>query len=94
MIDILKCLDKIEVIDCGEDRLSRVRIKDGIGSGMVIQYGKVQINESEDKSKCTLRFEYEIIENPENQEETPELTNKLGDIIVAYLEGYLNESSK
>ena len=78
----------------GDDDWASVMIKDGKYEGIIYQYGKVSIPESEDENgNMPLSFKYNIIDysghNQEDLESSVEFKNTLGDILVEILDEQL-----
>ena len=78
----------------GDDDWASVMIKDGKYEGIIYQYGKVSVAESEDENgNMPLSFKYNIIDysghNQEDLESSVEFKNTLGDILVEILEEQL-----
>ena len=74
----------------GDDDWASVMIKDGKYEGIIYQYGKVSVAESEDENgNMPLSFKYNIIDysghNQEDLESSVEFKNTLGDILVEIL---------
>ena len=78
----------------GDDDWASVMIKDGKYEGIIYQYGKVSVAESEDENgNMPLSFKYKIIDhnghNQEDLESSVEFKNTLGDILVEILDEQL-----
>jgi len=78
----------------GDDDWASVMIKDGKYEGIIYQYGKVSVAESEDENgNMPLSFNYNIIDhsghNQEDLESSVEFKNTLGDILVEILDEQL-----
>jgi hypothetical protein len=78
----------------GDDDWASVMIKDGKYEGIIYQYGKVSVAESEDENgNMPLSFKYNIIDysghNQEDLESSVEFKNTLGDILVEILDEQL-----
>ncbi len=78
----------------GGDDWASVMIKDGKYVGIIYQYGKVSVAESEDENgTMPLSFKYNIIDhsghNQEDLESSVEFKNTLGDILVDILDEQL-----
>ena len=77
-----------------DDDWASVMIKDGKYEGIIYQYGKVSVAESEDENgNMPLSFKYNIIDysghNQEDLESSVEFKNTLGDILVEILDEQL-----
>ena len=82
----------------GDDDWASVMIKDGKYEGIIYQYGKVSVAESEDENgNMPLSFKYNVIEyNGHNQEDlnkSVEFKNTLGDILVEILDEQLEANN-
>ena len=78
----------------GDDDWASIMIKDGEYEGIIYQYGKVSVAESEDENgKLPLAFKYNIVDyNNHKQEEldaAEDFKNTLGDILVEILDEQL-----
>ena len=78
----------------GEDDWASIMIKDGEYEGIIYQYGKVSVAESEDENgNMPLSFKYNIIDhsghNKEDLESSDDFRNTLGDILVEILDEQL-----
>ena len=78
----------------GDDDWASVMIKDGKYEGIIYQYGKVSVAESEDENgNMPLSFKNNIIDhsghNQEDLESSVEFKNTLGDILVEILDEQL-----
>ena len=78
----------------GDDDWASIMIKDGKYEGIIYQYGKVSVAESEDENgNMPLSFKYNIIDNSghnqEDLESSVEFKNTLGDILVDILDEQL-----
>ena len=78
----------------GDDDWASVMIKDGKYEGIIYQYGKVSVAESEDENgNMPLSFKYNIIDysghNQEDLESSVEFKNTFGDILVEILDEQL-----
>ena len=63
-----------------------VKIKEGEDSGVIVTYGKVSINESDNKETATLSFQFKLDEAPAPHnagelEKSEDFNNHLGDIL-------------
>ena len=61
-----------------------VIITEGKYEGVKIQYGKVAFNEQDDS--LSLKFDYNLMNNPNSLDEDQEFIDTLGDILIAVLE--------
>ena len=82
----------------GEDDWASIMIKDGEYEGIIYQYGKVSVAESEDENgNMPLSFKYNIIDNnghdQEDLESSKDFKNTLGDILVEILDEQLKVGS-
>jgi hypothetical protein len=59
-------------------------ISEGKYEGIKFQYGRIAFNEQEDS--MALKFDYNLIENPNELKEDQELVDTLGDILMDVLE--------
>jgi hypothetical protein len=78
----------------GEDDWASIMIKDGEYEGIIYQYGKVSVAESEDENgNMPLSFNYNLIDhsghNKEDLESSDDFRNTLGDILVEILDEQL-----
>ena len=78
----------------GEDDWASIMIKDGEYEGIIYQYGKVSVAESEDENgNMPLSFKYNLIDhsghNKEDLESSDDFRNTLGDILVEILDEQL-----
>ena len=71
----------IEGADAGN-----IRILDEKYKNIAVSIGKVSIDNSSGDEKATLKYDYDVIELPENIKLDKEFDNLLGDIIVDILE--------
>ena len=63
-----------------------VKIKEGEYSGVIVTYGKVSINESDNKKTATLSFQFKLDEAPAPHnagelEKSEDFNNHIGDIL-------------
>ena len=78
----------------GEEEWASIMIKDGEYEGIIYQYGKVSVAESEDENgNMPLSFKYNLIDhsghNKEDLESSDDFRNTLGDILVEILDEQL-----
>ena len=87
---------KYEFVD-GESHKHRVPLRiteEGEYKDLKFVYGTikfVEVNEEDDDSEMGLNFLYEIIENPNNVEETQELIDIMGNILVDVLDSEMQD---
>ena len=82
----------------GEDDWASIMIKDGEYEGIIYQYGKVSVAESEDENgNMPLSFNYNLIDhsghNKEDLESSDDFRNTLGDILVEILDEQLEANN-
>tara|TARA_R110000824_G_scaffold283177_1_gene471544 strand:+ start:468 stop:755 length:288 start_codon:yes stop_codon:yes gene_type:complete len=75
---------KIEGADEGA-----IRILDEKYKNVAVSIGKIRIDDSSKDDKATLKYDYDVLEVPENIELDEDFDNLLGDIIVDILESKL-----
>jgi hypothetical protein len=75
---------KIEGADEGD-----IRILDEKYKNVAVSIGKIRIDDSSKDDKATLKYDYDVLEVPENIELDEDFDNLLGDIIVDILESKL-----
>ena len=78
----------------GKEQWASIMVTQGKYEGIIYQYGKVSIPESEDENgNMPLSFKYNIIDysghNQEDLESSVEFKNTLGDILVEILDEQL-----
>ena len=64
-------------------------VTEGKCEGVKIQYGRIAFDEQEDS--MALKFDYNLMENPNKLEEDQEFINTLGEILVNILEEEIKE---
>ena len=69
-----------------------IRIIEGEYKGLVYQYGTIKFLEEEDNVRCN--FTYNIIDNPNDIEETQDMINQLGEILVDVLNDEIQETEE
>ena len=70
-----------------------IEILEGEYEGCVYHYGKTQLIEDEDEYGSTymrVKFDYNMVENPNNKPEDQDFINCAGDILVDILDKELN----
>tara|TARA_R100001015_G_C4438295_1_gene32837 strand:+ start:77 stop:406 length:330 start_codon:yes stop_codon:yes gene_type:complete len=61
--------------------------EDGPYKNLVLSYGPVRFEPIENSEECGLKFEYILLDNPNNVEDnTPELVEFLGDVLVELID--------
>ena len=69
-----------------------IRIVDGDYKGLVYQYGSIKFLEELENVRCN--FTYNILKNPNGVEETQDLVDHLGTILVEVLNDEIEESGE
>ena len=62
-----------------------IRILDENYNNVAVSIGKIRIDDSSEDDKATLKYDYDVLEVPENIELDEDFDNLLGDIIVDIL---------
>ena len=64
---------------------------------VIYKYGKVDVNESEDKSEASLQFDYDVLVSPKVSKEElnndMDFKNLMGDILIHILEEQLSKDA-
>jgi len=76
-----------------DDSMGAIRITNGKFKGFVYQYGVVSFSESEDISKCSLNFTYQIVHNEQNYPVDKELIDIMGGILNELINERYNDGS-
>ena len=71
-----------------------IRILDEKFNGVAISIGRVAIVPVEDSDQATLKYNYDILENPNDIKLNEEFESMLGDIVIEILESNLEEDPK
>ena len=71
-------------------QVGAVKINEGVYKGLLYQYGEVNFNEQDD-GQMEVKFRYNMIENPNELEESQDMMNFMGDILVELLEEQLGD---
>ena len=66
-----------------------VIISEGKYEGMKVQYGRISFDEKDDKME--LKFDYRLIDNPNDLEEDQEFVDTLGEVLMTVLEEEIEE---
>ena len=66
-------------------------VTEGKCEGIKVQYGRIAFDENEQEDKMELKFDYNLMENPNELEEDQEFINILGGILVNILEEEIKE---
>jgi|TARA_Y100000310_G_scaffold138830_1_gene137969 hypothetical protein len=66
-----------------------VVITEGKYEGIKFQYGRIAFDEKDDQ--LALKFDYNLIDNPNELEENKEFINTLGEILILVLEEEIEE---
>jgi len=64
-------------------------ITEGKYKGIKFQYGRIAFDEQKDS--MALKFDYNLIENPDELEEDQEFVNALGEILITVIEEEIEE---
>ena len=67
-----------------------IKIVDGNYEGLVYQYGSIQFLEEDENVRCN--FTYNILDNPHGYDETQDLVDQLGEILVDVLNDEIEEA--
>ena len=81
-----------------DDKWASILIKSGKYEGIIYQYGKVSVAESEDENgNMPLSFKYNVLDynghDQEDLESSDDFRNTLGDILVEILDEQLEASN-
>lgn len=65
-----------------------IELNSGVFEGVKFKYGKVSLEENEEKTEASLLFEYDVMESNgiENLEKNDEFKNRIGDILLHIVE--------
>ncbi len=77
-----------------DSHFTGIEILEGDYEGCVYYYGKTQLIEDEDEYGTTfmrVKFDYNMVENPNNKSEDQDFINCAGDILVDILDRQLEE---
>ena len=66
-----------------------VIISEGKFEGMKVQYGRISFDEKDDE--MALKFDYSLMDNPNNLEEDQEFVDILGEVLMSVLEEEIEE---
>ena len=66
-----------------------VIISEGKFEGMKVQYGRISFDEKDDE--MALKFDYRLMDNPNNLEEDQEFVDILGEVLMSVLEEEIEE---
>ena len=66
-----------------------IRILEEKYKNVEVSIGKIKIDDSSDENKATLKYDYDVVDLPEDIELDEDFENLLGDIIVDILESKL-----
>jgi hypothetical protein len=66
-----------------------IEILEGVYDGCIYHYGKTELIEEDDCMR--VKFDYTLLENPNNIKEDQDLINCMGDILVEILDKQLTE---
>ena len=70
-----------------EEDYCAIRIREGAYDKVLVKYGMVSFGTEESDGQMPMKFEYVLLENPNNVEDgTPEMISVLGDILLELLE--------
>ena len=72
-----------------ESHFTGIEILEGEYEGCVYHYGKTQLIEEDDYMR--VKFDYTMVENPNNKPEDQNFINCMGDILVEILDNQLDE---
>ena len=71
-----------------------IRILDERFNGVAVSIGRVAIVPVEDSDQATLKYNYDVLENPNDIKLNEEFESLLGDIVIEILESKLEEDPK
>ena len=81
---------KYQLIPHEKDRFA-VRILEKKFNGIVFLIGRVGFEPIEGEDQMTFKYEFEILDNPNNKKETKHLKKLVGDIIMEFLNDKYSE---
>lgn len=73
-----------------------IELNSGDFDGVKFKYGKVSVEENEEKTEASLLFEYDVIDSNgiENLEKSEEFKNRIGDILLNIVEKGVKNQEK
>tara|TARA_R110000824_G_scaffold182610_1_gene363589 strand:+ start:173 stop:454 length:282 start_codon:yes stop_codon:yes gene_type:complete len=71
-----------------------IRILDERFNGVAVSIGRVAIVPAEDSDQATLKYNYDVLENPSDITLNEEFDSLVGDIVIDILESKLEEDPK